>query len=76
MGGGIIDHGAASQMFVVSPTGKGGLYGEHPSLTDLSQGDLKFHTDFRSVYATILEKWLGVGSRAVLGGEFPTIDFV
>ncbi|MCH8217824.1 MAG: DUF1501 domain-containing protein [Planctomycetes bacterium] len=70
------DHGAASQMFVVSPTAKGGLYGAHPSLTDLSQGDLKYHTDFRSVYATILDNWLGVTSQTVLGGKFPTIDFV
>ena len=45
------DHGAASQMFVVTPSGRGGLIGKQPSLTDLSQGGLKFHTDFRSVYA-------------------------
>jgi len=70
------DHGAASQMFVVTPTGKGGLHGKHPSLTDLHQGDLKFHTDFRSVYATILDKWLEIPSKAVLGGEFPLVDFV
>jgi len=70
------DHGAASQMFVVTPTGKGGLYGKHPSLTDLVQGDLKFHTDFRSVYATILDRWLKLPGKAVLGGEFPAVDFV
>ena len=70
------DHGAASQMFVVTPTGKGGLHGKHPSLTDLHQGDLKFHTDFRSVYATILDKWLEFPSKAILGGEFPMVDFV
>ena len=70
------DHGAASQMFVVSPTGKGGLHGKHPSLTDLSQGDLTFHTDFRSVYATILDEWLELPGKAVLGREFPKVDFV
>lgn len=70
------DHGAASQMFVVTPTGKGGQYGKHPSLTDLSQGDLKFHTDFRSVYATLLSKWLEFPSKAILGHDFPMIDFV
>ena len=70
------DHGAASQMFVVTPTGKGGLHGEHPSLTDLHQGDLKFHTDFRSVYATILNRWLDVPGDAVLGGRFPELKFV
>jgi len=70
------DHGAASQMFVVTPGDKGGLIGKHPSLTDLSQGDLKYHTDFRSVYATILDKWLDISSQKVLGHEFPDVDFV
>jgi uncharacterized protein (DUF1501 family) len=70
------DHGAASQMFVVNPTGKGGLVGKHPSLTDLSQGDLKFHTDFRSVYATILSRWLEFPSTPVLGGKFTMLDFI
>jgi len=69
------DHGAASQMFIVTP-GKGGIHGEHPSLTDLDEGDLKFHTDFRSVYATLLEKWLGFASEPVLGARFATMDFV
>jgi uncharacterized protein (DUF1501 family) len=69
------DHGAASQMFVVSAE-SAGVYGAHPSLTDLDEGDLKFHTDFRSVYATILEKWLGIASEPVLGGRFDTLDFV
>ena len=69
------DHGAASQMFIVS-AGKGGLYGAHPSLTDLDEGDLKFHTDFRSVYATLLEKWLDFSAEPVLGSPFPMMDFV
>jgi uncharacterized protein (DUF1501 family) len=69
------DHGAASQMFIVS-AGKGGLYGAHPSLTDLDEGDLKFHTDFRSVYATLLEKWLGFDAQPVLGAQFSLMDFV
>jgi uncharacterized protein (DUF1501 family) len=69
------DHGAASQMFIVTP-GKGGVYGAHPSLTDLDDGDLKFHTDFRRVYATLLEKWLGFASEPVLGARFETMDFV
>lgn len=70
------DHGAASQMFVVSGAGKAGLHGEHPSLTDLEQGDLKFHTDFRAVYATILDNWLNLPSEAVLSGKFEHLDFV
>jgi len=70
------DHGAAAPMFVVSPNGKGGLIGKHPSLTDLTRGDLKHHTDFRSVYATILEKWMEIPSSKILGQKFPMIDFV
>ena len=70
------DHGAASQLFVVTPTGKAGVHGKHPSLTDLLQGDMKFHTDFRSVYATLLEKWLDIPSESVLNGKFATVDFV
>jgi uncharacterized protein (DUF1501 family) len=69
------DHGAASQMFVVIP-GKGGIVGAHPSLTDLDDGDLKFHTDFRSVYATLLEKWLGYAAEPVLAERFTMLDFV
>jgi hypothetical protein len=50
------DHGAAAPMFVVGSKVKAGLLGEHPSLApgDLFQGDLKYHVDFRSVYAGIL----------------------
>lgn len=70
------DHGAASQMFALGPAVKGGVYGRHPSLTDLHQGDLKFHTDFRSVYATLLENWLETDSQPVLGGQFPTLNFL
>jgi uncharacterized protein (DUF1501 family) len=70
------DHGAASQMFIVSPKCKGGIFGEHPSLTDLDDGDLKFHTDFRSVYATLLDRWLNIPSQPVLGGAFRPVEFV
>lgn len=70
------DHGAASQMFVVSPKVRAGVHGRHPSLTDLDDGDLKFHTDFRSVYATLLDRWLGIESTAVLGRKFSHVEFV
>lgn len=69
------DHGSGSQLFVVSPTKKGGIIGEHPSLTDLVQGDLKFHTDFRRVYATLLDRWLNIASEPVLGGKFEPLAF-
>jgi len=47
-----------------------------PNLTDLDQGDLKFNTDFRSVYATVLEKWLGTDSTQVLGAKYPLLDCI
>jgi uncharacterized protein (DUF1501 family) len=61
------DHGAASCLFVAGPSVKGGVVGKHPSLADLDADDLKFHTDFRQVYATLLDGWLGCDSRTVLG---------
>ena len=70
------DHGAASVMFLAGGGIKGGLYGDYPSLSDLDDGDLKMHTDFRSVYATLLDKWLGTPSAPVLGGSFPHLNFV
>jgi uncharacterized protein (DUF1501 family) len=70
------DHGAASQIFVAGPSVKAGLIGKHPSLTDLIEGDLKHHTDFRSVYATLLTKVLDWPAEKILGGTFPLVDFV
>ncbi|MDB4491594.1 DUF1501 domain-containing protein [bacterium] len=74
------DHGSASQMFLVTPGGKAtkaGLIGKHPSLTDLdANDDMKFHTDFRAVYATLLEKWLEFPSELALGGKFTPMGFI
>jgi uncharacterized protein (DUF1501 family) len=64
------DHGAASCLFVAGPSVKGGVVGKHPSLADLDADDLKFHTDFRRVYATQLDSWLGCDSKAVLGAKW------
>ena len=64
------DHGAASCLFVAGPSVKGGVVGKHPSLADLDADDLKFHTDFRRVYATQLDSWLGCDSKAVLGANW------
>lgn len=69
------DHGAASVLFAVTPPGRGGLYGQAPSLTDLDDGDPKFTTDFRRVYATWLDRWLGIPSHAILGGDYAPLDF-
>lgn len=70
------DHGTAAPMLLLGGGVRGGLYGSHPSLTDLDAGDLKYRIDFRSVYATVLERWLGTSSVPVLGGQFATLDFV
>ncbi|MDB5385235.1 MAG: hypothetical protein JWM11_881 [Planctomycetaceae bacterium] len=67
------DHGAAGPVFLSGGAVKGGVHGAHPSLTDLDDGDLKFHTDFRSIYATLLDDWLGVSSRELLGEQFPKL---
>jgi uncharacterized protein (DUF1501 family) len=71
------DHGTSSQMFIIGDPVHGGLYGEQPSLTDLDQaGNLKFKLDFREVYATILDRWLGVDSRTVLGAQYQNVGFL
>src|SRR5262249_7552149 len=64
------DHGCAGPMFLAGPSVRAGLIGDHPSLTDLDQGDLKMSTDFRQVYAGLLQNWLGVAAGQVLGQEF------
>jgi uncharacterized protein (DUF1501 family) len=70
------DHGAASCQFVVGPAVKAGPIGKHPSLSDLDSGDLQYHTDFRRVYATLLDLWLHCDSEAVLGGKFEHIELL
>ena len=71
------DHGTSSMQLVVGNPVHGGLYGEQPSLSDLdSAGNLKFKVDFRAVYATILDKWLGADSRTILGGQFENVGFL
>jgi uncharacterized protein (DUF1501 family) len=64
------DHGAAAPMFLIGAKIKAGAVGKHPSLTDHSFGNLKHSIDFRQVYAAILDKWLGVKSKEVLGQDF------
>jgi len=68
------DHGSAAPMLLVGGKVKAGPVGEHPSLAKLEMGNLKHHTDFRQVYAAILDKWLGVSSQDVLGEEFKHVD--
>ena len=70
------DHGAANAMFVVGNQVKGGHYGKLPSLTELADGDnLAYTTDFRKVYQSITQGWLGHNDSAnLLGGDFGTFD--
>ena len=65
------DHGTATPMFIVGGGVKGGMYGCHPSLTDLDDGNLKMTTDFRRVYATMIDEWLGYDdTQKILKGSF------
>ncbi|MEM8667638.1 MAG: DUF1501 domain-containing protein [Planctomycetota bacterium] len=68
------DHGTAGPILLAGSRANAGLIGEHPSLSHLDQGDLKYHTDFRQVYATLIEDWLGGESSTVLGGEFKKLN--
>lgn len=70
------DHGAAAPMFVFGGAVKAELLGRHPNLTDLDHGDLKFNTDFRSVYGRMLGRWLKAPSQVVLGRKFPSLEIV
>ena len=70
------DHGAAAPMFILGGAVKPGLFGKYPSLSDLDHDDLKFNTDFRSVYGTVLDKWLRAPSQVVLGRKFPALPIV
>jgi uncharacterized protein (DUF1501 family) len=67
------DHGTAGPVFVVGDSVHGGFVGEQPSLSDLDQGDLRFTTDFRSVYATVLGSVLTADPNRILGAEFPLL---
>jgi uncharacterized protein (DUF1501 family) len=71
------DHGTAAPMFVVGNAVRRGIFGEPPVLTDLDDnGNLKYTVDFRSVYATVLDRWMGASSRDVLGGSFGNQNFL
>ena len=72
------DHGAqAAPMFVMGPMVRApGVVGNHPSLTDLDAGDLKYQIDFRSVYAGVLEGWLKADSKKILEGTYKPAGIV
>jgi uncharacterized protein (DUF1501 family) len=68
------DHGSAGPMFLIGNALEGGFYGEPPSLTDLDNDNLRFTTDFRSVYATLLEGWLEAPADDILAGRFDSLN--
>jgi uncharacterized protein (DUF1501 family) len=73
------DHGAAGVAFAVGEKVKGGIYGTYPSLKPSDQeegGNLKHNLDFRSVYAGILEDWLGMNPTPIIGGQFDPVRFL
>jgi uncharacterized protein (DUF1501 family) len=67
------DHGTAGAVFVAGPGVKGGLVGTMPSLTDLVGGEPKMTTDFRRIYSTVLDEWLGLPAEAAVGGKFDRV---
>lgn len=75
-GSGGTDHGTAAPHFLLGGRVRGGLYGQAPSLSRLEGGNLLHSLDFRSLYATVIERWWGGDARAALGGKFPTLDCV
>ncbi|RYG30754.1 MAG: DUF1501 domain-containing protein, partial [Chitinophagaceae bacterium] len=71
------DHGTANNMFFISGGLKtAGILNDMPDLADLADGDLKFSVDFRTVYATVLKKWLGADDARILGRKFNHFDFI
>ena len=72
------DHGSGGAAFAIGDPVRGGMYSEYPSLAeaDLVEGDLAFNTDFRGVYGTLVEQWLGLDAQPVVGGRFEQPEFV
>lgn len=71
------DHGTAAPMFILGNPVNKGIFGEPPSLSNLDNtGNMKYTTDFRSVYATVLDRWLGASSKDVLGDSFGSQNFL
>lgn len=67
------DHGSAAPLFFLGTPVKGGFYGQRPDLSNLDNGNLRYTVDFRSVYATVLEGWLGAPSKELLNDSYEQI---
>ena len=72
------DHGSGGISFVVGDAVKGGLYGEYPSLEQdkLLEGDLHWNNDFRGLYSTLMEQWMGLDAKPIVGGSFEQMAFI
>ena len=71
------DHGTANAHFVTGGKVVGGIYGQPPELSRLDgNGNLPFAVDFRSMYATVIDKWWGLESGKILQGKFAALDFL
>ena len=71
------DHGTANAHFMMGGKVRGGLYGQAPQLGQLDgNGNLAFAVDFRNLYATVIDRWWGGNSAAVLGGKFESLDLL
>ena len=71
------DHGTAGPVFVIGAPVRGGHYGEMPSLTDLDDGNMRYTTDFRRVYTTLITQWMGqADAGAVLRQPFAPFDML
>ena len=68
------DHGTATPIWLLGKNVKPGFHGTFPSLEDLDEGDLRMTTDFRCVYASLLEEWMGVAAAPILKGDFAPMD--
>ncbi|MBA2421967.1 MAG: DUF1501 domain-containing protein [Chitinophagales bacterium] len=71
------DHGTANNIFLFGKNLKHpGIFNETPDLNDLDEGDLKHRLDFRQLYATVLNKWLGANDELILGKKFEILDII
>ena len=70
------DHGTANAHFVLGGRVNGGFFGQAPSLTRLEGGNLAHSVDFRSLYATVIEKWWGADAKIALSGKFATLGLL
>jgi len=70
------DHGSAQPLFLMGGRVRGGLLGKHPPLDDVEGGGQRALMDFRRVYATLLDRWLKLDSRPILGKQYEPLDFL